>query len=62
MIICHEDTKAQRVTKKPYVTGSLCCLLSLSLSGKFGPGVFDIASVIGKVETVKRIQYSIDLL
>ncbi|MEO6818630.1 MAG: glutamate--tRNA ligase [Ginsengibacter sp.] len=32
------------------------------VGGKFGPGVFDIASVIGKEETVKRIENSLKLL
>jgi len=32
------------------------------VGGKFGPGVFEIASVIGKHETVKRIQHALGLL
>jgi glutamyl-tRNA synthetase len=32
------------------------------VGGKFGPGVFDIASVIGKQETVKRIEHTLGLL
>lgn len=32
------------------------------VGGKFGPGVFDIASVIGKEETIKRIQHTLELL
>ncbi|MDQ6757006.1 MAG: glutamate--tRNA ligase [Bacteroidota bacterium] len=32
------------------------------VGGKFGPGVFDIASVIGKEETVKRIEKTLGLL
>ena len=32
------------------------------VGGKFGPGVFDIAAVIGKEETIKRIENSLKLL
>jgi glutamyl-tRNA synthetase len=32
------------------------------VGGKFGPGVFDIAAVIGKTETIKRIQHTLGLL
>jgi glutamyl-tRNA synthetase len=32
------------------------------VGGKFGPGVFDIASVIGKEETVKRIEKTLSEL
>ena len=32
------------------------------VGGKFGPGVFDIAALIGKAETVKRIEYTLGLL
>lgn len=32
------------------------------VGGKFGPGVFDIASLIGKQETIKRIQHTLSLL
>jgi glutamyl-tRNA synthetase len=32
------------------------------VGGKFGPGVFDIASVIGKEETKKRIEHTLSLL
>lgn len=32
------------------------------VGGKFGPGVFDIASIIGKEETLKRITYGVTLL
>ncbi len=32
------------------------------VGGKFGPGVFEIASIIGKEETVKRIENTIALL
>lgn len=32
------------------------------VGGKFGPGVFDIAEVIGKNDTIKRIQHTLGLL
>ena len=32
------------------------------VGGKFGPGVFDIAALIGKAETVRRIEYTLGLL
>jgi hypothetical protein len=31
------------------------------VGGKFGPGVFDIAALIGKEETIKRIQHTLGL-
>lgn len=30
------------------------------VGGKFGPGVFDIAAIIGKEETVKRVQFALN--
>ncbi len=32
------------------------------VGGKFGPGVFEIAEIIGKNETVKRVQHTLQLL
>ena len=32
------------------------------VGGKFGPGVFDIAGMIGKEETIKRIEHTLSLL
>lgn len=32
------------------------------VGGKFGPGVFDIAGMIGKDETIRRIEHSLSLL
>jgi glutamyl-tRNA synthetase len=29
---------------------------------KIGPGIFDIAAIIGKEETVKRIEHTLSLL
>lgn len=43
--------------------GELMLPLRIMLvGGKFGPGVFDIAELIGKEETVKRIQHTLGLL
>ena len=32
------------------------------VGGKFGPGVFDIAAIIGKEETIQRIEHTLQLL
>ena len=32
------------------------------VGGKFGPGVFDIAGILGKEETLKRIHHALSLL
>jgi len=32
------------------------------VGGKFGPGVFDIAEILGKDETIKRIKHTLGLL
>jgi glutamyl-tRNA synthetase len=32
------------------------------VGGKFGPAVFQVAEIIGKEETVKRIEYALSLL
>ena len=43
--------------------GELMLPLRIMLvGGKFGPGVFDIAAVIGKDETIKRITHTLQLL
>ncbi|MEJ7672512.1 MAG: hypothetical protein WKF59_07335 [Chitinophagaceae bacterium] len=43
--------------------GELMLPLRIMLVGdKFGPGVFDIATVIEKGETVKRILHTVSLL
>jgi glutamyl-tRNA synthetase len=43
--------------------GELMLPLRIMLVGaKFGPGVFDIASVIGKEETIKRIKHTLSLV
>jgi len=44
-------------------TGELMLPFRIMLvGGKFGPGVFDIAALIGKEETLKRIEYSLQFL
>jgi glutamyl-tRNA synthetase len=43
--------------------GELMLPLRIMLvGGKFGPGVFDIATLIGKEETIKRIKFTLGLL
>jgi len=43
--------------------GELMLPLRIMLvGGKYGPGVFDIAAVLGKAETIKRIEYGLSLL
>ena len=43
--------------------GELMAPLRIMLvGGKFGPGVFDIAEVIGKDDTIKRIKHTLSLL
>ncbi len=43
--------------------GELMLPLRIMLVGaKFGPGVFDIASLIGKFETIKRIKHALSLM
>ena len=37
-------------------------LRSILVGGKFGPGIFDIAAIIGKEETIKRIEHTLSLL
>ena len=43
-------------------TGELMLPFRIMLvGGKFGPGVFDISSVLGKEETIKRIEHALSL-
>lgn len=43
--------------------GELMLPLRIMLvGGKFGPGVFDIATILGKEETIRRIKYTLELL
>jgi glutamyl-tRNA synthetase len=32
------------------------------VGGKFGPGVFEIAELIGKDETIRRMEFTLGLL
>ena len=58
-----ENTFKEIAAAHQLKAGELMLPLRIMLvGGKFGPGVFDIASVIGKEETVKRIQYTLGLL
>jgi glutamyl-tRNA synthetase len=44
-------------------TGELMLPLRIMLvGGKFGPGVFDIAAILGKEETIQRIKHALTLL
>lgn len=44
-------------------TGDVMLPLRVMLvGGKFGPGVFDIAALLGRDETIKRMQFTIQLL
>lgn len=43
--------------------GELMLPLRIMLvGGKFGPGVFDIAAIIGREETIKRVKHTLELL
>ncbi len=58
-----ENTFKEIAAAHQLKSGELMLPLRIMLvGGKFGPGVFDIASVIGKDETVKRIEYTLGLL
>jgi glutamyl-tRNA synthetase len=32
------------------------------VGGKFGPGVFEIATLLGKEETIRRIEHTLSLM
>jgi len=58
-----ENTFKEMAAVHQLKPGELMLPLRIMLvGGKFGPGVFDIASVIGKEETVKRIEHTLGLL
>lgn len=63
-----EATELEKICKELATThqlkpGELMLPLRIMLvGGKFGPGVFDIAAILGKEETVNRIQKVIALL
>ncbi len=58
-----EETFKQIASEKAIKIGELMLPLRIMLvGGKFGPGVFDIAEVIGKNETLSRIDKAVSLL
>ena len=58
-----ENTFKEMAAAHQLKTGELMLPLRIMLvGGKFGPGVFDIAALIGKEETVKRIEHTLGLL
>ena len=58
-----ENTFKEMAAAHQLKSGELMLPLRIMLvGGKFGPGVFDIASVIGKEETVKRIEKTMVIL
>ncbi|MEO6584388.1 MAG: glutamate--tRNA ligase [Ferruginibacter sp.] len=58
-----ENTFKEIAAAHQLKSGELMLPLRIMLvGGKFGPGVFDIASVIGKEEMVNRIQHTLHLL
>ena len=54
--------KELAATKNIKVGELMLPLRIMLVGGKFGPGVFDIAEIIGKGETEQRIQKALDLL
>ncbi len=53
----------ETATEKNIKVGELQLPFRIMLvGGKFGPGVFDIAAIIGKEETIKRIRYALSIL
>ena len=58
-----EDSFKQAIASKQLKAGELQLPLRIMLvGGKFGPPVFDIASLIGKESTIRRIEHSLTLL
>jgi glutamyl-tRNA synthetase len=58
-----EASFKERASSKNIKVGELMLPLRIMLvGGKFGPGVFDIAEVIGKSETQQRIEHALRLL
>jgi glutamyl-tRNA synthetase len=58
-----ENTFKEMAAAHQLKPGELMLPLRIMLvGGKYGPGVFDIASVIGKEETVKRIEKTLGML
>jgi len=58
-----EDSFKQAIASKQLKAGELQLPLRIMLvGGKFGPPVFDIANLIGKDSTIRRIEHSLTLL
>ena len=58
-----ENTFKEMAAAHQLKSGELMLPLRIMLvGGKFGPGVFDIAALIGKEETVKRIEHTLQFL
>ncbi|MDB5019264.1 MAG: glutamate--tRNA ligase [Pedobacter sp.] len=56
-----EDKFKALAAEKGFKPGELMLPLRIMLvGGKFGPGVFDIAVLLGKTETVARIKHAVD--
>lgn len=58
-----EDTVMKWIEEKGYKTGDIMNAFRLTLVGEGkGPHMFDISSVLGKEETIRRMQRAIDIL
>lgn len=58
-----ENSFKELMTAKSLKGGEVMAPLRVMLvGGKFGPGVYDIAAIIGKEETIKRIQLALQKL
>jgi glutamyl-tRNA synthetase len=58
-----ENTFKEIASVNQLKPGELMLPLRIMLvGGKFGPGVFDIAALLGKEETIKRIEHGLSLL
>lgn len=58
-----ENTFKEIIATHLMKPGDLMLPLRIMLvGGKFGPGVFDIAEILGKEDTIKRIQHTLQLL
>ena len=57
------DTFKQLIEEKGIGNGKVLAPLRLALTGlSYGPGAFDIAELIGKEETLRRIDHAIQTL
>jgi glutamyl-tRNA synthetase len=60
--VLETEFKQLAATKNIKVGELMLPLRIMLVGGKFGPGVFDIAEVIGKEETVRRVEFALNLL